>query len=413
MSDAEVVIVGAGLAGLACARALGDAGVRCVVLEASDGVGGRVRTDVVDGFRLDRGFQVILTAYPELHRQLDVAALDLRAFRPGALVQLPGRTAVVGDPRRRPGDLPASVVAPVGSVADKLRVLGLLASVRRGSPVELLHRPDETVAERLDELGFSEAMVERFFRPLLGGIMLDPSLGGSRRMAELVLRMLAVGDAAVPALGMGAIPDQLAAGLAEGTVRLGARVERLDGTAAVLADGSRVAGEALVVATEGPVAAELLGLPPVGSRPAACLWFAADEAPVTDPVLVLDGAGTGPVRNLAPMSVVAPTYAPPGRHLVAAAVPGPDAVRAGMADAARRQLRAWYGPTVDGWELLRVDVIAHGQPDQPPPLHPKQAVALGAGRFVCGDHRDTASTQGALFSGRRTAAAVLAHLGHT
>ena len=411
MSDAEVVVVGAGLAGLACARTLAAAGVDVVVLEAGDGVGGRVRTDVVDGHLLDRGFQVVLTAYPELARQLDVDALALRPFEPGALVQRPDGRARVGDPLRRPWQAPATLAAPVGSLADKVRVLRWLASVRSGPPAALLGRPDGTTAARLDEVGFSPAMVDGFWRPLLGGITLDPTLATSRRMTEIVLRMLATGRSAVPAAGMQAIPDHLAAGLAPATVRLGHRVERLDGTAALVADGGRIAGEALVVATEGPAAAALLDLPTPGSRPAACLWFAMDEAPVDEPTLVLDGTGAGPVRNLAPMSVVAPTYAPAGRHLVAAAVPGPDALRPGLAEAARRQMTAWFGPRVDTWDLLRVDVIPHGQPDQAPPLHPRQRVDLGQGRFVCGDHRDTASSQGALFSGRRTAEAVLARLG--
>ncbi len=405
-----VVIVGAGLAGLACALALHRRGVPSVVLEASDGVGGRVRTDEVDGFRLDRGFQILLTAYPEAEAVLDYERLDLRRFDPGASIALGDRFAVVGDPLRRPADLWATMRAPVGSLADKVRVLALVASVRRGRAADLLRRPDQSTAARIAQAGFSTEFVERFLRPLFAGIQLDPDLEVSSRRFEIILRMLAVGDAAVPNLGMGQISAQLAGGLDEEQIRLGAEVASIDGPTALLTTGERVPGRVLVVATEGPVAARLLGLPDPGSRAVACGWFAADEPPLAGRRLVLDGTGLGPVRNLAVLSEVAPGYAPPGRTLIAAAVPGPGAFADDLADAARRQLRGWFGATVDRWELLRLDRIRHGQPDQVPPWHPKQAVALGGGVFVCGDHRDSASIQGALYSGRRTAQAVIAHL---
>ncbi len=405
-----VVIVGAGLAGLACATALHRKGVASVVLEASDGVGGRVRTDVVDGFRLDRGFQILLTAYPEAEAVLDYGALDLRRFEPGASIALGDRFAVVGDPLRRPGDLFASLVAPVGSLADKVRILALVASVRRGSAASLLRRADMTTAARIAQVGFSAEFVERFLRPLFAGIQLDPDLEVSSRRFEIILRMLAVGDAAVPDRGMGEIPAQLARRLDEGQIRLDAPVRAIDGATAVLASGERVTGRVLVVATEGPVAAELVGLADPGSRSVGCLWFAAEAPPIEGRRLVLDGTGSGPVRNLAVLSEVAPGYAPTGGTLIAAAVPGPGAFADDLVPAARAQLRGWFGAVVDRWELLRVDRIRHGQPDQVPPFHPKQPVALGGGVYVCGDHRDTASIQGALYSGRRTAQAVLAEL---
>jgi phytoene dehydrogenase-like protein len=411
----ETVVVGAGLAGLAAARTLQAAGRAVVVLEAADGVGGRVRTDVVEGFRLDRGFQVLLTAYPEVARQLDVAALDLRAFEPGSMVWLGKRMHTLGDPVRRPAMLPASVVAPVGSVFDKVRLAGLLHRLRRADPVALLHREDVSTLTMLRDIGFSTRMIDRFFRPLLGGIQLDVQLSGSRRMADLILRCLAVGESAVPALGMQAIPDQLAGGLAPGTVHLATTVAHVgtgpSGWTVRTADGRSVRAEHIVVATEGPAAATLLGErlgTAPGSRPVSCVWFAAPAAPIAARLIVLDGSLTGPALNVAVMSNVAPSYAPEGQALIAAACPGSADEDGQLAADVRRQLRRWWGPAVDGWRVLRVDTIRHGQPDSSPPFHPKQRVALGEGLFVCGDHRDTPSIQGALFSGRRTAAAVLA-----
>lgn len=406
----DVIVVGAGLAGLACARTLTAAGLDVAVLEASDGVGGRVRTDEVDGFLLDRGFQILLTGYPELARWVDLDALELRRFAPGARVWFEGSFHTVGDPLRRPLDLPATLLSPIGSFADKLRILRAVVSVRRGSVPDLLRRPETSTAERLASLGFSDRIVERFFRPLFAGIQLDPELEVSSRRFDVILRMLAVGDTAVPAAGMAALPEAVAAGLPAGTVKLDTPVEHLDG-ATVDAAGEQLRARAVVLATDGPTAARLTAsVADPGSRPAAALWFAAAAAPISGPVLVLDGAASGPVRNLAVMSEVAPSYAPPGRVSIVAAVPGPDALGADLETPVRRQLQGWFGPEVAEWELLRTDVIPHGQPDQRPPLHPKQAVRLGDGRYVCGDHRDTASIQGALFSGRRAAIAVIGDL---
>ncbi len=408
--DVDVVVVGAGLSGLSCARSVVAAGRSCLVLEASDGVGGRVRSDLVDGFVLDRGFQILLTAYPEVVAQLDLTPLALCPFEPGAVVRTGGGFVRVGDPLRRPRDLFPTLTAPVGTLADKVRLLGLVASVRRGRAADLLRRPDGTTLDRLHDLGFSEAMIEQFLRPLFSGIQLDPDLEVSRRRFDIVFRMLATGDAAVPAEGMGRIPVQIAGRLPAGTVRLGAPVDGLDGTCARLASGEQVRGGALVVATDGPTAARLLGLPDPGSRSAAACWFAADEAPLPGRAIVLDGDRSGPVKNLAVMSEVSSRYAPPGRASIVAAVPGPAAL-GDVVDDTRAQMRGWFGPAADDWELLRVDRIPHAQPDQRPPFDPRRRVDLGGGRFVCGDHRDTASIQGALFSGRRTAAAVLAALG--
>ena len=401
---AEVVVVGAGLAGLAAARTLHRLGRDVVVVEASDGVGGRVRTDVVEGFLLDRGFQVLLTAYPEVRRQLDVPALHIQAFDPGALAWIDGQGHRIGDPFRQPGSLVSTLRAPIGSPLDKVRILAQRTRVRRGTGADLLRGPDTTTIAALRKHGFSPRIIDRFFRPLFSGIQLDPALITSSRMFDVILRSMSEGDVGVPAAGMGAIPRQLAATMPSDRIVLGTAVARVAPREVHLVDGRHITADVVVVATDGPQAAGLLGLPAVGSKAAGCVWFAADRAPVDDKLVVLDSIGTGPVANVAVLSNVAPSYAPQGQALIAAAMPG---VSIGdLETVARAQLRGWWGAQVDGWRHLRTDRIPHGQPAGSPPFHPKKRVSLGSGLYVCGDHRDTASIQGALYSGRRCGEAV-------
>ena len=407
--DHEVVIVGAGLAGLACARTLQSAGVDAMILESSDGVGGRVRSDLVDGHRLDRGFQILLTAYPELARWFDLDQLDLCEFSPGSRVWTGERFHTVGDPLRRPADLLATVTAPIGSIADKLRLLRLIASVRSGSASSLLQRQDRSTLDRLRSAGFTPRFIETFMRPLFAGIQLDPELEVSSRRFEIILRMLAVGSSAVPSMGMGALSTALAAPLFPGSVRLHSPVVEVAGDRVVMGDGTTVRAQHVVVATEGPAAAALLPqLDDPGSRSVAAVWYSMERAPIRGRHILLDGSHSGPARNVAVMSEVAPAYAPADRALLVAAVPGPDALSAGLDRAIRTQLRGWFGTEVDNWSTLRCDVIAHGQPLQTPPFDPRRTVRVSDTLWVCGDHRDTASIQGALFSGRRTAEAILA-----
>ncbi len=415
MPTYDVLIVGAGLAGLNCARELHRHGVSCKVIEASDGVGGRVRTDEVDGFLLDRGFQVLLTAYPEAQRVLDYDALDLRSFYDGALVRFDGAFHRVADPLREPLAAPSTVFSPVGTLGDKLRTLKLRQAVRSPDLAALWARDEITTRQALTErYGFSDTMVRRFFEPFLGGILLDPDLGASSRAFEFYFRMFTEGDTAVPARGMQQIPEQLAAGLEDHTIQLNTRVQRVAPGTVTLETGAEVEASAVVVATDGPELAYLLdGFDPPASRSVLCLYYAADEAPTDDPVLVLDGEGGGLVNNLVVMSNVSPHYAPPGKALVSVSVIGnPTQSDAEVETSVRAHLRRWY-PAAGAWQHLKTYRILHAQPSQAPPAlsPPERSAKLSDGLYLAGDHRTNASINGALVSGRRAAEAVLADLG--
>ncbi|MBO6574998.1 MAG: FAD-dependent oxidoreductase [Rhodothermales bacterium] len=403
MDRAPVIVVGAGLAGLTCARLLQDAGIAAVVYEASDAVGGRVRTDEMDGFRLDRGFQVLLTAYPETQALLDYEALELRTFFDGALVRTEAGFERIADPFRQPGAALATVLAGVGSLADKMKVALLRQGVRSGELESVFEREEMTTANALSERwGFSPRMIDTFFRPFLGGILLDGDLQASSRMFEFVFRMFSEGQAAVPARGMQAIPEQLADGL---TVHLNTPVGSLQSGEVVLQDGTKVPVSAVVVATAAPAAARLV--PEVvhtSGRRVTNLYFSAPEAPVSDPVLVLNGTGSGQVNNLAVMTNAAPEYGPGERALVSVTVLG---ALSGSPQDVQDELSQWY-PAAVAWQHLRTYDIEYALPEQAPPFlsPPHRAVKYADGLFVCGDHRDTASINGAMASGRRAAEAV-------
>jgi len=404
---ADVIVIGAGLAGLRCAGLLHERGLEVEIVEASDGIGGRVRTDLVDGFRLDRGFQVLFDGYPEARRSLDLEALDLRAFLPGADIWWDGRMRTVGHPLRDPRSIPDAIRAGIGNPADVKAAAQWLLGAR---PLATATAPEMTADERLRALGFSEDVRERLLRPLYAGVFLDRDLGVSSRLLDQVFLQMAGGRTVVPARGMGAISEQLAARLPAGSIQLGERVEKAGTRNVSLASGSTLRARlAVVIAAGTHETCALAKLDTPAPRSSSCLWFDAPEAPAGRRI-VLDGDGTGPVNNVAVMSEVAPAYAPPGRALIAASCVGlPFAGDdEALAAAARAQLARWFGGRVDGWRLLRTDRIEWAQHAQPPGTVGAGARWIKDGLVLSGDGTENASIDGALRAGRRAADLVLA-----
>ncbi|MHB0960394.1 MAG: NAD(P)/FAD-dependent oxidoreductase [Pirellulaceae bacterium] len=410
--DCDTIVVGAGLAGLNCARRLAASGLDVMVLEASDGIGGRVRTDEVHGFRLDRGFHVLLTAYPEAQESLDYSELDLRPFYAGALIRCAGAFHRLADPWRHPWDALRGVLAPIGGVRDKLRIARLRRRVLTTELPAMFASHDVSAMEFLREFGFSPEVIQRFFRPFFGGVFLESELQTSCRMLQFVFRMFAAGHATLPAKGMGAIPKQLADPLAKDRLRLASEVTGIDDTTVLLASGERLRARTIVVATEGPAAARLVeGLPVPGARNVTCMYFAAEKPPLDEPILLLGAAGDGPVNNLCVPSVVAPAYAPPGAALISASVTGMPAISdAELERQIRTQLGGWFGSAVERWEHVRTYRIAGALPVMEPRWTPgpDRPIQVRPGLYVCGDHRENPSIQGAMASGRRAAERVLA-----
>ncbi len=427
MTDA--VIIGAGLAGLSCALSLESAGLSVALLEASDAPGGRVRTDLLEGFRLDRGFQVLLTAYPEARRLLDYDALQLKRFEPGALVWHSGKFHRFADPFRNPTGAARFLFDSIVPLADKLQVAKLRARVRRGTWEEIFARTEKTTRDYLQAVPFSPSIIDRFFEPFFAGVFLERELVTSSRFFEFLFRMFSAGDTAVPAAGMQQIPLQLASKLRAGTLVTGARVSKVTRGAqsfqVEIGGKDKQEARAVVLAVAGNDANRLLGGVGGWSVPEVRAWnrttafcYAAQQVPVTEPIILLNGEGraAGPVNHVAVMSAVSPQYAPPGAHLVVASVvgeaPAEDAALLRLDQAVRLHLRKWFGPVVDAWKMLGAYTLVRALPQQRHAEWEQSPVRVGGtgGVYMCGDYRETASIQGALASGRRAAEAVIKDL---
>lgn len=406
----EVVVVGAGLAGLACATRLARAGLDVHVLEAGDAVGGRVRTDVVDGFVIDRGFQVFNTAYPEARRVLDLEALDLRAFDRAAEIHHEGRTTRLAEPWREPGTLLGAVRGPFGGPRERAALVAYAGRTVATPAARVRRRRDVPAAQAWADAGLGHAVQQHLLRPFFAGVLLEQEMSTSRRFVDLMTRMFALGRAAVPARGMQQIPEQLAGWLPEGRVHLGVSVDAV-APGRVTTGTDTWSASAVVVATDGDAAAGLLGgaVPPPRWHGVTTVYHAAPTPPGPHATLRLD-ADPGPVVNTVVLTNAAPTYAADGRALVATSVLHRPGARVDE-PALRRRLEELWGTSTAAWSVVAVREVPQALPAMPAPHRFRKPVRVATGDdvvHVCGDHRDTSSIQGALVSGRRAADAVLA-----
>lgn len=333
------------------------------------------------------------------------------------LVHSAGRRHRYGDPLQAPARQ-AAARGPLGTPLDKARLgatLGRLAATPVG---RLLARPETTAARALAERGLAPRTVDGLLRPLLGALLSDPALGTSSRVADLVLRSYARGRLCLPALGAASLPEQLAGGLPPGVLRLGVRVTSVSADGVDTAGHGRVTARAVVIATDArSAAAQLPGLRLPDFHPVTTYYHAADRSPLGEPVLLLDAdrpAGRSAVSHSLVLSDVDASYAPAGRALIATTVLGRHTFEsggpAGHEPEVRKRLAELYGTPTSGWEFLSVRHVPDAVPAMPPPHNLRRSVRVLAGLYVCGDHRDTSTVQGALVSGRRAAEAVLRDL---
>ncbi len=429
--EKDVAIIGAGLAGLRCAGLLERAGLEVSLLEASDAPGGRVRTDLVDGFRLDRGFQIMLTGYPEARSALNYRPLKLRRLVPGALVWHDGSFHRFADPWREPIAALRFLFDDIVSFSDKLRVAALRARVRSGEPSELFARPDMPTYAYLRQFGFSPRMIERFFAPFFGGIFLEQELVTSCRYFQFLFRIFASGAVAVPMEGMERIPQQLAARLKPGTLETNMRVTGLTRRAqrfgVALQDGRTIEAKHLVIAVaeheQRPLLTDILTPKRAQARVArewsstTTLYYTSLKSPVHGAVIVLngEGPGAGPINNLVVMSQVSSRYAPPGQELIAVSCvgvhPANDEQMRLLDEQVREQAARWFGIEVERWRLLAAYPIRYALPLARNTQWQAGTPRLADNLYICSDAQEQPSQQGALASGRRAAEAILAQRG--
>ena len=405
----DTIIVGAGLSGLACAKFLVENGHTCRILEAAERPGGRIRTDVVDGFRLDRGFQVFLTAYPEAQNVLDYQSLNLKKFKSGALIRYEEEFCRVSDIIRHPADLPGNLFTKAASLADKLKIASLRSEVGRQSLEAIEQSENVTTAERLKQYGFSSRIISSFFRPFFGGVFLEPELQTSRRMFDFVFKMFAEGDATVPAKGMEEIPKQLAANLPAGTIQCDATVASVSSNRVVLESGESFDGKNVVIATDQNSSNRLLDSQSCDQCGVTCLYFAADHSPISEPILVLNGDELdGPINNLCVPTDVSDDYSADNRSLISISVLGTGFDVEQLTGRVLDQAKTWYGNQVEQWKFLKSYEIPSALPNQScanldtvqKPLVPQNGI------FRAGDYLHYASIQGALESGRKIGQAI-------
>lgn len=408
LAETDVVIVGGGLAGLAAARRLHRAGVPWRLVEAEGRLGGRVATDVVDGHLIDRGFQVLNTAYPRLGTLLDTDQLNLGHFTSGVLVRKGDKLLRLVNPLREPTGGPGTALAGVGSLLDRLRFAALATGCATLPASRLLDAPETSTETALRRAGLSDAIIEELLRPFLSGVFIDRELSTSSHVLAMVLRSFARGRIGLPAEGMAALPRAIAAPLPADLLDLDTPVAEVT-PGRVRTQAGDIRCRAVVVAVDPPAAAALLpALATVRMHSYTTYYHSAPEPPLTEPILLVDGDRRELVANTAVLSNAAATYAPAGRHLIATSVVGPTAP---PEPTIRAELTRLYGRSTADWTHLTTVAIPEALPAAPPPQgRLRKPVALGEGLFVAGDHRDSPSIQGALTSGWRAAGAVLDEL---
>ncbi|MBC5839012.1 protoporphyrinogen/coproporphyrinogen oxidase [Flavobacterium muglaense] len=403
-----VTIIGAGISGLSAAIHLQRQGFAVKILEASDRAGGRIKTDVVKGFLLDRGFQVLLTSYPEAKELLDYDSLNLKRFLPGATVLYDGGTFEIADPFRRPSALLATAFAPVGSLKDKANTFFLKKKLVSKSIETLFAQKQQSSYDQLKAYGFSQKMIDRFFKPFFSGIFLEDDLQTPNRMFDFVMKMFSEGDAAVPALGMEEIPKQLVKQLPDGCIQYNTAATAIEGNTIITANGEKIISDTILIATEANrFIAKYKPEITLAHQSVTNVYFETLVAPSDKAVVILNASSNRQiVNNLTVMSNVSKQYAPDGKVLVSVSCNGILGLsEQELIDKIKSELTPWFGQELQDWELLKSYEIQYALPKLKELKDDVSLtdVKLADNLYCCGDHLMNGSINAAIKSGRLVA----------
>jgi protoporphyrinogen oxidase len=395
-----ITIIGAGIAGLTCAKYLKDRGIEAVVLEASDAVGGRVRTDEFDGFKLDRGFQVLLTSYPEAEKLLNYNDLNLKLLPSGARIRNGNDHFVMPNPLKNILTAPQALFSPVGGIFDKLKILQLNAALRK--TVEPTSKSDETTIEFLKNFGYSETMISRFFKPFFSGVFLEKDLVTNANFFKFLFSVFSKGDVAIPANGMQEIPKQIAKYLSDNQIRLNTKVQKIDGNTIYLENGETIKSEKIVLATDARTSANLLGTKSkVEFNGTTCLYFESDSALKFDgtPYLIINSNREEIINHILPISDVSPSYAPNGKTLISVSIVGNTDF---TTEQVQSELAKWFGKD-KVWRHLKTYKISEALPQFFADSPTENNLKLNENLYRCGDYTAYPSLNAAIKTGRLVA----------
>jgi protoporphyrinogen oxidase len=298
MQDHKIHIIGAGVSGLIAAQVLEEKGFSPIIMEATDRVGGRVKTDIVDGYQLDHGFQVLLTAYPAAQKYLDFKALDLQTFLPGSAIFNSGKQTSIGDPLRELSLLFSTIFSDFGTVSDKIKVLKLNNLLKKKSIEAIFLEEEKTTFQYLVDFGFSEKMISQFFKPFFTGIFLETELDTSSRMFEFIYKMFGEGVAALPKGGIEAIPKQLAAKLKKTTFHFNTKVTSVKNKKIILSDAQEIESDYTIIATDASGLLQNLKNQEIAWKSCDTLYFETEKRIISKPLIGLIANSDTLINNI-------------------------------------------------------------------------------------------------------------------
>lgn len=409
MNEQKIYIIGAGLSGLVAALELEKAGYSPIILESTDRVGGRMKTDEVDGFLLDHGFQVLLTAYPEVKKYLNIPALNLKNFDPGAIIFDELDSYIISDPLRNPLKVVGMAFSKVGTFFDKVKMFNLTQELKKKSVEKIFEEPSKPTLQYLKEYGFSDQIISNFFKPFFRGIFLEKDLNTSSRMFEFVFKMFSLGHAAIPEKGMQEVPNMLSRQLEKTQIIFNSPVEKIEGHTIVLKNGEILEADRIIICTQPDyILPQMQGQFPAPKH-VINLYFSLQKSFMARPMIGLIPGEGHLINNLVFMDDVSSTYSSKDRSLLSVTVLESDLDESDLVSLVQKELEEISGIKAEFFKFIKSYYIPHALPslDDLKASIPITECRLTDHIFLGGDYLLNGSTNAALTSGRLVAESVM------